>query len=125
MAKFSDQRGDLGISEFFLEKHFLAKRVYYITNVRNGERRGLHAHKELEQIFYCLKGEFSLLVDDGKQKETVVVRELECGYYLRAGLWREMYDFSPDAVCMVIASAPHDAQDYLYDYMTFKEWVNG
>ena len=34
-------------------------------------------------------------------------------------MWREMYDFSPDAVLMVLASEYYDESDYIRDYDEF------
>jgi hypothetical protein len=40
-------------------------------------------------------------------------------------MWREMYDFSSDAVLMVLASEYYDESDYIRDYDTFLEMVKG
>ena len=36
-------------------------------------------------------------------------------------MWREMFDFSPDAVLMVLASELYDESDYVRDYDKFLE----
>ena len=41
------------------------------------------------------------------------------GLYVGANMWREMYDFSPDAVLMVLASDFYDEADYIRDYDEF------
>ena len=38
-------------------------------------------------------------------------------------MWREMYDFSPDAVLMVLASELYDEADYIRDYDEFLDYV--
>ena len=40
-------------------------------------------------------------------------------------MWREMYDFSPDAVLMVLASEIYKEEDYIRDYDTFLQMVKG
>jgi len=35
------------------------------------------------------------------------------------GIWRELEHFSPDAVCLVLASLEYDEQDYIRDYESF------
>ena len=38
-------------------------------------------------------------------------------------MWREMYDFSKDAVLMVLASEVYKEDDYIRDYDTFLHMV--
>ena len=38
-------------------------------------------------------------------------------------MWREMYDFSSDAVLMVLASELYDESDYIRDYDEFKKYI--
>ena len=39
-------------------------------------------------------------------------------------MWREMFDFSKDAVLMVLASEPYIEEDYIRDYDEFLKFVN-
>ena len=39
---------------------------------------------------------------------------------MTSNMWREMYDFSDDAVLMVLASELYDEDDYIRDYEEFK-----
>ena len=38
-------------------------------------------------------------------------------------MWREMYDFSSDAVLMVLASEVYDESDYIRDYDEFLTFI--
>ena len=38
-------------------------------------------------------------------------------------MWREMYDFSSDAVLMVLASELYDEADYIRNYEEFLKYV--
>lgn len=38
-------------------------------------------------------------------------------------MWREMYDFSPDAVLMVMASELYNEEDYSRNYDDFLKYV--
>jgi hypothetical protein len=38
-------------------------------------------------------------------------------------MWREMYDFTEDAVLMVLASELYDEADYIRDYQEFIDYV--
>jgi hypothetical protein len=45
------------------------------------------------------------------------------GLYIENDMWREMYDFSPDAVLLVLASQLYDESDYIRDYDEFLRFV--
>ena len=46
------------------------------------------------------------------------------GLYVSSNMWREMFDFSSDAVLMVMASELYDENDYIRDYDTFLEYIS-
>ena len=41
------------------------------------------------------------------------------GLYICPMIWRELDNFSPNAVCLVLASEPYDEFDYYRDYDEF------
>lgn len=45
------------------------------------------------------------------------------GVYVANSMWREMYDFSPDAVLLVLASELYDESDYIRNYDEFLDFV--
>jgi dTDP-4-dehydrorhamnose 3,5-epimerase-like enzyme len=120
-----DDRGSLIALENGKDIQFDIKRIYYIFGTKSGVVRGLHAHKELEQFLICTSGSCKILLDNGKGKKDIY--ELDSpdkGLYVGPGSWREMYDFSPDAVLMVIASHIYDEADYIRNYDEFVEYMN-
>lgn len=118
-----DERGQLVALEEQKEIPFPIKRVYYMYDTAEGVTRGKHAHKSLEQILICVHGSCKILLDDGREKEIVVLDQPNLGLYVSNVMWREMFDFSPDAVLMVLASEPYDEADYIRDYDTFLAFV--
>ena len=119
-----DDRGQLVALEEFKDIPFEIKRVYYIYDTADGVRRGFHAHKELEQILICVHGSCKILLDNGKEKEDVLLDKPHEGLYISNDMWREMYDFSEGAVLMVLASRVYDESDYIRNYYEFLEFVN-
>lgn len=120
-----DERGQLVALEEKKEIPFDIKRVYYIYDTLAGVRRGFHAHKNLKQLLICVHGSCKVLLDDGKEKEIVILDEPYKGIFLQSYIWREMYDFSPDAVLLVLASEVYDECDYIRNYDEFLRHVNG
>jgi dTDP-4-dehydrorhamnose 3,5-epimerase-like enzyme len=98
---------------------FEIKRVYYIFDTKEGVRRGLHAHKKLEQVLICVNGSCDILLDDGKEKSIVKLENRNEGLFIKKMVWREMFNFSADCVLMVLASDFYNEDDYIRDYQKF------
>lgn len=98
---------------------FDIQRVYYLYDVPGGEARGGHAHLELQQLIVAASGSFDLTVDDGKTKRTFQLNRPYQGVLMPPGLWRELNNFSSGSICLVLASNPYDAKDYILDYHEF------
>ena len=120
-----DDRGQLVALEELKDIPFHVKRVYYMYDTVEGVVRGKHAHKTLEQILVCIHGSCKILLDDGNEKKIVPLEKPYEGLYVANNMWREMYDFSEDAVLMVLASDYYDEADYIRDYDTFLFYVKG
>ena len=88
-----------------------------------GVRRGFHAHKSLEQILICIHGTCKILLDNGSEKVEVLLDKPYEGLYISNDIWREMFDFSPDAVLMVLASEYYDEADYIRNYDEFLKYI--
>ncbi len=118
-----DDRGALAVIEGAQDIPFEIKRVYYIYDTKMNVRRGFHAHKNLEQIAVCVSGKCCFHLDDGVETAEVLLDSPLRGLYVGKMIWREMYDFSPDCVLMVIASEHYSEGDYIRDYGKFKKMV--
>ena len=92
-------------------------------DTKPGVTRGYHAHKNLEQILICIHGSCKIRLDNGSEKKIVPLEKPYEGLYVANNIWREMFDFSEDAVLMVLASELYDANDYIRDYDEFLEFV--
>ena len=101
---------------------FDIKRVFWITNLEQEKRiRGLHTHRVNDQVIFCIKGSFDLMLDDGVTKQTVTLSDPSVGVFLGRLLWHSMSNFSPDCVMLVLASTSYDKNDYIDSYEEFLE----
>ena len=116
-----DERGMLVALEELNDIPFAIKRVYYMYDTKEGVRRGSHAHKSLEQILICIHGSCKVLLDNGQEKKIISLEKPYEGLYIPNYMWREMYDFTRDAVLMVLASEIYNEDDYIRNYTVFKE----
>lgn len=118
-----DERGQLVALEEFRDIPFEIKRVYYMYDSGEGVRRGYHAHKSLEQILICIHGSCKVLLDNGEEKKIVSLEKPYEGLYISNDMWREMYDFSKDAVLLVLASDYYNEEDYMRNYDDFLNFL--
>lgn len=117
-----DDRGSLVALEQDSGTPFAIRRAYYIFDTREGVVRGKHAHKLLKQLLICVSG--SCIVDtetsDGL-KQSHTLNSATSGLLIEGLVWREMRQFSPGAVLLVLADNVFDENDYIRDYNVFIE----
>lgn len=118
-----DERGALSVLETGLHVPFEIKRVYYLHKIPDQSVRGAHAHKALHQAMIAMNGSFDLILDDGCEQKKYTLNCRESAVYIGPMVWRELCNFSPDAICMVLASEHYDEADYYRSYETFIEAV--
>lgn len=119
LPKILDSRGNLSIIEEWKNIPFKIERTYWIYDVPGGEFRGGHAYKENQELIVSLSGSFDVIIDDGKEKKTFSLNRSYYGLYVPKGLWREMENFSTNALALVLASTKYDENDYIRDYNNF------
>lgn len=119
LPKVTDPRGNLSFIEGNRQIPFSIKRTYYLYDVPGGSVRGGHAHKHLQQLIIAMSGSFDIVLDDGKNKNTISLNRSYYGLYLPSMIWRELDNFSSGAVCLVLASDFYDESDYYRDYNEF------
>lgn len=119
----SDDRGSLVAIEFRKDIPFAVKRVYYIFGIKEGDIRGLHAHKTLHQVMVCVNGSCTIVMDDGFNKTNVLLASPDIGLDIGPRVWHEMKDFSSNAVLLVFASDWYDEDDYIRNYDEFISYI--
>lgn len=115
-----DRRGSLVALEGQRTVPFAIQRVYYLFGTKAGVSRGYHAHRRLQQVAVCVAGRCRMVLDDGVSRESVWLDSPTRGLMIRSMVWREMHDFTPDCVLLVLASAHYDEADYIRDYQQFR-----
>ena len=121
---YSETRGVLNAIEIPEKLIFECKRIYYISKVPVNSIRGAHAHKNLRQIFFAVSGSFTLNVTDGEKFDKVRISAQSSGYFLPNGYWRELTEFDPNTICMVLASEHFDESDYILEMSSYLAWKN-
>ncbi len=126
-------------------------KVLVMSDIREDDVRGNHAHYETEEILVALTGGCVVDIDDGcgrkasvrlsatevrDQGSEIGGRRTEDGQQssvvssqssdkpallLYPHVWRTMRDFEPDTTLMVVANIKYDESDYIRDRSEFEE----
>ena len=124
LSKIHNRAGNITIVEGQKNIPFDVKRIYYLYDIPGGEDRGGHAHKELHQLIVAASGSFNILLDDGQNKKIVTLNRPDYGLMVVPGIWRELFEFSSGAICLVLASHKYDEDDYIRNYDRFVNFRN-
>ena len=116
-----DERGSLIALEGGSDIPFEVRRVYYIYGTHSGIPRGFHAHRILKQLLVAVSGAVTISCEYNSRKNQYHLDSPDKGLLLEGLVWREMYDFSPDCVLMVLASEHYHEEDYIRSYDVFKK----
>lgn len=117
--------GELSFFEGSHEIPFDIKRIYYISKVPEGVRRGYHAHKELKQVLFCPYGRIQLVLENRFGREEIELSDPSIGVVIEECTWREMLWLQKNSVLCVAASDYYMIEDYIRDYDEFKKYVEG
>ena len=119
LNKIHNRAGNITIVEGQTNIPFGVRRIYYLYDIPGGEDRGGHAHKALHQLIVAASGSFHVLLDDGQNKKIVMLNRPDYGLMVVPGIWRELFEFSSGAICLVLASQKYDQEDYIRQYDQF------
>ena len=63
-----------------------------------------------------INGSCKVRIDDGSSSETVKLSDPHQALYLDKMLWKEMFDFSYNAILLVLTNTLYDEKEYIRDY---------
>lgn len=115
--------GELSFFEASRDVTFDIKRIYYISKVPEGTRRGFHAHKELKQLLFCPYGRIQLILENQNCREEIELSDPSIGVIIEGAIWREMLWLQKDSVLCVAASEFYNEDDYIRNYDDFKKYL--
>ena len=116
-----DERGKLVVVEGGQTIPFDIKRVFYIYGSDSTVIRGQHANRESEFVLINVAGKSKVRITDCREDFVVDLDRPMIGVYIPRMVWKDMYDFSPDSVLLVLASTHYDGSDYIRDFDAYRE----
>ena len=121
LPEFTDERGSLSFVEGGKHVPFDIARIYYLFRMPAGAKRGAHAHRQIHQLMIAVSGSFDIVLDDGRFKRRFHLSRPGEGLRICPMIWRDLENFSTDAVCLVLASGAYDEAEYMRNYDDFIE----
>ena len=118
-----DERGNLVVVEGGSAIPFDIKRIFYIYGSDSEVVRGSHANLRSEFVMINVSGTSKVKVDNGIESRIIELDRPRMGLYLKNNVWKEMYDFSPDSVLLVLSNEHYDPEEYIRDYETYLKTV--
>jgi hypothetical protein len=112
LKTFTDNRGNLTVIDNVLP--FQIIRIFYIYGVNNLARGG-HRHHNTIQAAICIQGECKVYCTNGKLENTYHLNTPEKCLIINPEDWHTMFEFSRDAILMVLASLSYSEKDYIYE----------
>ncbi len=122
--EMGDERGNLVVIEGGIALPFDIRRVFYMYGSDPSIRRGCHSNKRSEFVLVNVAGTSRVLVDNGKEKRIVELDKPRMGLYIKNNVWKEMYDFSPDSVLLVLSNEHYDPEEYIRNYEEFLQYLD-
>lgn len=122
LTELIDPRGRLTVGEENKDIPFTPKRFFFIDQVPSGKLRGEHAHKECHQFLIAVRGSINVILNDGLESKEYLLNSPNIGLYIKPGIWGVQYNYSSDAMLLVLASTPYEPSDYIRNYDEFLKW---
>lgn len=116
-----DERGKLVVIEGNQDIPFEIARVFYIYGSDSTVVRGQHANRNSEFVLVNVAGKSKVMITDGTKKEIVELNKPMEAVYIPKMIWKEMYDFSPDSVLLVLANTHYDGKEYIRNFDEYKK----
>ena len=124
VPKNVDERGTLSVLEGDVDIPFKVARVFWITDVPAGQRRGGHAHWTCHEAVFAVAGAVSITIETAEGREDVTLRASNDGVLIPAGAWCELYDFEPNTVLVVMASERYRPEGYCHEKDSWQRMKN-
>jgi hypothetical protein len=75
-------------------------------------------------LIVALSGSLDVLVDDGKEQKIFSLNRSYYGLYIPSGLWRQMQNFSTNALALVLSSTSYSEKDYIREYDEYLKFIS-
>jgi dTDP-4-dehydrorhamnose 3,5-epimerase-like enzyme len=120
LPKIIDKRGNLTFVQKNVGIPFEIQRIFWTYDVAAGEVRGGHAYKKQNEVISVISGSADiLLIFENGDKQKINLNRPDKGVLVPAGVWRQLENFSTNAVSIHFSDSAFDSDDYIRDLNSF------
>ena len=120
LPTFAEERGTLVVGETGREIPFTPVRFFFVHSVPPGRERGHHAVVNCDEVIVAVTGSVSVGVDDGATQQIFALTSRDVAVFLPRDTYSWQFDFSSDAVMLVLASEPFQTARYNRDLAAYR-----
>jgi dTDP-4-dehydrorhamnose 3,5-epimerase-like enzyme len=110
---FDDVRGRLTLVPYE-RLPFTPRRVYVLSQIPAGGRRGAHASRSQHRFLVWLSGRSIVVLDDGRETTELRLANPET-LHIPPGTWHEITALDDDLSVLVLADGSYDPGDHITD----------
>ncbi|MBD2700631.1 FdtA/QdtA family cupin domain-containing protein [Spirosoma sp. BT702] len=119
LKTFTSDNGNLTVFERMIPGTI--QRVFYIYKAGHSARAG-HRHIKAWNALICLGGSCRVYAHDGNKEDVFHLKDPSQCLVLEPEDWHVMYDFSEDAILLVVSNEPYDKDDYIQEPYPNSHW---
>jgi len=121
LPKVEDSRGNLTFLQNKDHIPFEIKRVFWTYDIPGGQIRGGHAYESQEEVIIALSGSFDVVITNSNEEKTKFsLNRSYYGLYIPPNTWRQMGNFSTNALSLHLSSSVYDESDYIRNFEDYK-----
>ena len=125
LKAYCDERGGLISFETGKNCPFDVKRCFYIFDTKGNDTvRGQHANKKSKFLLVVISGSCRVKIDTGTTQDDILLNNPYIALFIDNMVWKEMYEFSHNAVLMCLSNELYDENEYIRDYADYKAMIN-
>ena len=98
---------------------FDIKRIFYIYGTKSHVIRGAHANRHSQFVLIAVHGQCKVRIKTPRETCEIILNNPHTAVWLDKMVWKEMVDFSNDAVLLVLSDQLYDTQEYIRDYEAY------
>lgn len=94
-------------------------RAFFMHGTPPSVERGGHAHRDSRQVLIPVCGSLRVELSDETSRRAFELSDPNRGLYMPRLTWVRLYDFSPGAVCLVLADTHYDPSQLIRGWDDF------
>lgn len=116
---FRDERGTLSVVDGLADElPFVPQRVFWIYNLPADSQRGGHAHRSCWEALIAIQGSVEVTLRSATAERSFVLDSPTQGVLIPPAVWCDLKHFTPNSICLCLASEAYDASGYITEFRT-------